>query len=406
MITVDEILEKSANLFDDYVQYLLESLFCADEDRLPYFPLIISSNFSVFIDPSKLDSDSISDVYQHSKNVCGSGYSLDIESINTRSSGKRAVIRGILFDCEDDYLNFIGKKQNIAHLRDVLALIEKEELLGGEKTLGWAKAHLGELLKASSPLSFWESVCKIAKWIAENPNSNIYLREIPVDVSQEFIEDNKSLIHSLTSGKPIKISFESDHGLKTKPVVIRFRLLSNTYPLALGNLYPQELGLALDDFVNLHNSPFLSHIQNILIIENEMVYLTFPRTEGTLCILGNTYTMNLLKLCEWMGHFKIFYFGSIDEHCYDTLSRFRSFYYQTKSLCMDAKTLIAFKKKCIKTTGLKNWSLPQNLSGEETAVFKKLRTNEQTVFKLPQEAIPLDYMERAFAELTQGAANA
>ena len=103
------------------------------------------------------------------------------------------------------------------HLKDVLAIVEKEGLLGGAKTLTWAKSHLADLLKTTSNLSFWEAVCRIAKWIVENPNSNVYLREIPVDVSQEFIEDNKALIHSLTSGKPIRISFESDHRFSSLP---------------------------------------------------------------------------------------------------------------------------------------------------------------------------------------------
>lgn len=406
MITVDEIFEKAVNLFDDYIHFLLESTYTSGQEQAPYFPLIISSNFSRFVNGSKLDSDSVNQVYQNSKNVTGAGYSLEIENINTRSSGRRSIIKGVFFDSEEDYLCFIGKQQNVNHLRDILNLIEDNGLLDQKKILAWAQAHLPQLLQTDSPLSFWENITRIAKWIVDNPNSNIYLREIPVDIPDNFIEENKALIHSLTSGKPIRISFESDHGLKTKPVSIRFRLLSQNYPLALGNLHPQELGLPLDDFTNLHLSPFLAHIHNVLIIENEMVYLTFPHVEGTLCILGSPYTMNLLKLCEWIGHFNIIYFGSIDEHSYDTLSRFRSFYHKTKSLCMDIHTLVTFKKRCVKTNGLKNWEVPQNLNGEEMAVFKKLRVNSETVFKLPQESISLDYMQQAFLNLTQGGVDA
>lgn len=57
-----------------------------------------------------------------------------------------------------------------------------------------------------------------------------------------------------------KLSFEKLHGLKEKPVLVRFRALSDDAPLSFGSLKLSEILLPLEDFALLPKSGELSSI--------------------------------------------------------------------------------------------------------------------------------------------------
>ncbi len=410
MISYEEIENNAKLIFNDYIKYTIAQIINsntiakADETaEVSYFPLILHLNSNMFTDSIKEKAAIISEIYENSKNETGTGYTLDIETIRTRSSGRKRVIKRIYFLTEEDYLDFIDKNEQVEALKQGLQVIIEENILKREDLESWSIAHTDVLMTVTSDnfeynSKFWHNICKCAKWLKENPDSNLYIKEIPIDVPSKFLEENKSIIHSLVSSSPIHISFEADHGLKNKPLLIRFRSLSIVNPITLGKATPEEIGLPIQDFAHLTQTPFLKGINTILFIENEMPYLTFPKVEGALAIYANSSVLNALKVCEWLKQFKLVYFGNLEEHSYNNLSSFRSYFPNVFSLCMDSQTLEFFSKFMVKGDILKNNAIPKHLTEDERLAFLALRLNEKKN-KLEQDKIELEYIKTALNAL-------
>ena len=171
------------------------------------------------------------------------------------------------------------------------------------------------------------------------------------------------------------------------------RSLDDDRQLMLGNLSLSETAIILEDFIRLPASDILENFSKIIVLENEMVYLTFPKMPETLCVWGHGFSVTMLKSCDWFKNFDIMYFGDLDEHGFQILSDFRAIFPQTRSLCMDMNTLIKFDKFRCEGKILKGNSIPAHLTEEELAVFKELRRNSGRN-RLEQERISLEYIKQ------------
>ena len=186
--------------------------------------------------------------------------------------------------------------------------------------------------------------------------------------------------------------FEKYCGLKEKPSFIRLRSLDKTIALKLGELSLSEASVPLEDFEHFESLCILKNVQKIFIIENEMVYLTFPSVENALCIWGHGFSVTSLKNCSWLKIHEVFYFGDLDEHGFLILSDFRKYFPETKSFCMDKKTLDTFDSFRAEGKSLTGGALPENLTEEEKAVFAELRADKGRN-RLEQERITLGYLK-------------
>ncbi|MBR7064184.1 MAG: hypothetical protein IKI31_03450, partial [Treponema sp.] len=307
---------------------------------------------------------------------------------NTRANGLQDKLKNILFETENDYLLFIKKADDTKRLENAIAVLKGLLSINNYELCKWAVYHAEELQK-SYEKDYWKNICLCVNWLKENPNSNLYIREIPLQVHTKFIEENKALIASLLFQDPIK-DFEINFGLKQKQKSVRFRKLDGTILLA-ENFSVNEISLPLEDFARLNESSFSRKIKNILIVENEMVFLTFPKVDNTLCIWGSGFSVLQLKQCQWLFDFNILYFGDLDEHGFNILSDFRKYFPNTKSFCMDMKTLIAFDEFRCKGEQLKKIDEIKNLTHEEMLVFNELKSTPNKN-RLEQERISLGYI--------------
>ena len=211
-------------------------------------------------------------------------------------------------------------------------------------------------------------------------------------VHTKFIENNKALISSLIISDDKEHSFEESFGIKTKPFLARVRSLCENISLRVGSITVSELSIPLEDFKNLDKSNLLTNVKKIFIVENEMVYLTFPKVENSICIWGHGFTSSQFSKCEWLKNYKLFYFGDLDEHGYLILSNFRSHFPQTISFCMDMKTLGKYSEFRVKGKTLSGNAVPEHLTKEELSVFNMLR-NSDGKDRLEQERIPVEYIK-------------
>ena len=217
-------------------------------------------------------------------------------------------------------------------------------------------------------------------------------------VHTKFIEQNKKIIKSLTEKADSEFEFEATFGLKIKPDFVRFRSLSDNIILPFSESMLNECQLLLDDFSKLDES-FLHKIKNIFIVENEMVYLTFPRYKDAICIWGQGYKVNILNGIEWFKSKELYYFGDLDEHGFDILSTYRRCYPQIQSFCMDKNVLDEYEQFLVQGKKLENGRIPENLTEAEKECFMILRIVTSEKNRLEQERVSVEYIKKQLSLL-------
>jgi hypothetical protein len=168
---------------------------------------------------------------------------------------------------------------------------------------------------------------------------------------------------AIESGHSAGPSFEARRGLKSKPALIRFRVLDPR--LAIAGL--TDLTVPASEFAMLDIGA-----SRIFVVENEVTFLAFPDLPGSLVIFGSGYGVERLAEARWLAHRAVIYWGDIDTHGFVILDRLRAIFPQTRSLLMDRATLLAHRF---------HWSFeaaPQtaelsHLSDEERALYDDLR---------------------------------
>lgn len=421
MTALDEIKRLAQKEFPLFIKYICDGLTGALVQNTHFFPMPVRVNFAKEAENPEEKAQILSELYENSKNVCGTGYTLEIELVSTRSKGNRKVLKRICFLTEDDYLAFLIKSnaaENAASSSDgtsaerdaseyetegfneaIFAIIESGLLLP-EELPTWAFKHLAELGRYHEDEHFWQNICKVARWLKSNKNCNLYIRELPFinSIPPKFIEDNKNLIHSLVTQKAIKISFEADHGLLGKQTTVRFRSLCKEVPLMLGQMKLKELTVPIEDFCMLPKSGILQGIENVFIVETEMVYLTFPECPKSLCILAQGYNANVLKLCDWLKEFPLYYFGNCSENSFGMLSSLRGYFENLKSFCMDMATINAYKDCLQKGDNSFVQTIPPNLDYAENQAYLFLHDSAEKNC-LSQDNISIEYIQKALAQL-------
>ncbi|MDD7415986.1 MAG: DUF2220 family protein [Treponemataceae bacterium] len=391
MISPEEIRIKAKNKYKDFLRYKVDlSVTFPVED---FFPLIIKA------DKGKVNDDLLSRqkelqlLISKSKNKTGSGYKLDFETVNSRKNGEQTEVSKIYFENESDYLSFINENKSYKLFCTAISQIKDSNLLSNEKFVEWAKSHLTDLCAEPESNHFWTDVYLCADWLNKNQDSNIYIREIPLPVHTKFIEQNKKIIKSLTEKADSEFEFEATFGLKIKPDFVRFRSLSDNIILPFSESMLNECQLLLDDFSKLDES-FLNRIKNVFIVENEMVYLTFPQYKDSICIWGQGYKVNILNGIEWFKSKKLYYFGDLDEHGFDILSTYRRCYPQIQSFCMDKNVLDEYEQFLVQGKKLENGRIPENLTEAEKECFMILRSVTSEKNRLEQERVSVEYIKK------------
>ncbi|MBQ2081665.1 MAG: hypothetical protein II461_07880 [Treponema sp.] len=398
-MTVEEIKQKSSQMFSDYLNYVIEDI-CGVAGNVEFFPMVVMTNNSRFSDTLKEHAQDMVDIFVVSKNKTGRGFSLDMESVNTRSSGRKSIIKQVYFSTEADYLDFINVRQRVETLKAALTGLVQENFVSSEHLCEWAKKHVRDLtVEHPEGLQFWHNIALCVRRIS-NPNE---ASSASLNFPPDFIDANKTLIHSLCPEKNQESETESEpaeepsrdlYAVSESPArtfLIRFRSLSRESPLKLGRLTPEEIALTLDDFTHLNQTTFLRDIDIVLIVKSESVFKTFPCSEHVFCIFGPDYAVNTLKLCDWLKRFKIVYFGDIDEHSFDVISTFRNTFPDAKSLCLDMETWKKFRTHGESGGRLKNDAVPKNMTDEETQTFESLRA-AKVKNHFSQDRIPPEYM--------------
>jgi hypothetical protein len=314
----------------------------------------------------------------NSKDYRGYGYNVILIEKQFEKIGRQQVPEKITIETIEDFLKYISKEKEYARFSSNLNLITAELPILVE----WIKSNPLRLIEHDT----WRDTLKVCQYFIENPQPNLYIRQLPIEVHTKYIQANKQLMQSLLEfliPKSINYSenrFELRFNLKYAEPLIRIRFLDQeTSPLS----EVSDMSLPLSEF-----SVFKCICKNVLVTENIMNFLALPSLPQTVAIWsGGGFSVSYLKDIGWLKDKQFYYWGDIDAHGFQILNQFRTYFPNTVTLMMDEKTLKCFKPA--EGEPCTNQNLPM-LTTEEHNLYQYLRENN---LRLEQEKITQAYAE-------------
>lgn len=371
MITSAEIKKKASRKYTDYLRDV-----AAGKTFQP-----------IEIPCDKKASDTIAeyqkefnDIRSLSKEVKGYGYTIEWKTIKTKLLGTQDLPCRITFETADDYERFLQKIKEVADFRkDVAQISEKFP-----KLQHWIEKYPQKVIEYSGD---WGDIEKVLDYFSKNPQPQLYIRELPIEVHTKFIEQHKIVIGELLDivieefVNANEKDFEKRYNLRYDEPLVRIRLLDGTLAKNFFN--------GVDD-ITVPVSQFLKlkiPITKAFIVENKVNFLTFPSVANSIVIWGRGYGVASIKDSELLKNIDLIYWGDLDAQGFEILSQFRSYFAHVKSLLMDKATFDYYYEKERGTPS--KISVKLNLTTEEEELYQYIKVNN---YRLEQEKIPQRYV--------------
>ncbi len=381
MITPSDIQQKADRLYLPFLRAWL-----SDQ---PFFP----QNVPV----GKLPSDyvelrkGVRVLQAQSKESRGHGYTLDYRVQQKRFSGQQTVPIRAMIETEQDFLWLVKKEEEFGLFCQDVALI-REQL---PQLAAWIERSPQKVIEHHG---LWPDLLAVCRYFLDHPRSNLYIRELPVNVHTKFIEQHRGIMRELLEQLlpqetmvPAAATFEQRFGLREKEPLVRLRMLDeqlyNHYHLPL-----TELSVPLSQLETLD----LLRGQCCIVTENEMTFLTLPLYKDTFAIFGGGFMVQNLETIPWLAQCHIIYWGDLDTQGFQILSALRAFFPHVISVLMDWETFSTFSEYCVTSTPCPIRYLP-HLTVEEHALFIHLAENN---LRLEQERISQAYAKRQLDSIT------
>jgi hypothetical protein len=372
MITPTEIKSKAERKYLSFLQSKLNGV--------PFTRLVIRGDKSYSKASLQEFEKEILLLLSHSKEKKGYGYGVEFQRVKTKQLGTQDLPVVIYFDIEEDFLKYLGKEKEV------------EQCLKDANRITSTFPELKEWL-VQNPFRIiqnhkeWDGLLKVCSYFKQNPQPNLYVRELPVNVHTKFVERNQSILKELLDLLIPEFiilqekSFEKRFNLKFSEPLVRCKILdkqiSDTFFSGI-----DDLSVPLSQFEQL-NLP----VQKVIVVENKTTLyttLTLPKMSGCVAIFGSGYSVQNLKNVYWFRNLELLYWGDIDVQGFEILSQFRGYFPQVKSVLMDKMTFENYFENDNGTPT--NLTTRLNLTESEQELYIILKTNN---WRLEQEKIPL-----------------
>jgi hypothetical protein len=361
----------------------------------PFFPKDI--RFIGKIKPSETLKDfpkiqkELENLRQESKDTIGYGYRIDFIKRKDKKIGEQLFPDRIYFDTPSDYLKFIGKEKEFERFLRVSHKITIEI----PDLNSWIIDHPQKVI---DNFEKWDDLVKVCKFFIKNPRPDLYIRELPLDISTKFVEGNQAIIRTLLDTliadhiKNDESDFEKRFNLKYREELIRIRILDEQLAKKLF-FGVTDFSIPISQFVSL-NIPckrvfVLENHTNFTNFSNIFNFLTLPHLADSIAIFGKGFQIGLLKNAQWLSDKQIVYWGDIDAHGFQILSQIRGYFPQTLSCMMDFETFHEFQDLAVPGIDTTVTELA-NLTHDEHQLFTHLLDIRERN-RLEQEKIPQSY---------------
>jgi hypothetical protein len=380
MISPNEIKTKTERKYVSFLQSIVQ--------KIPFSRIIIPGDKTYNKTTISDFQKEILALVNQSKEKKGFGYTLDYQTIKTKTIGTQQLPTSIYFDTEKDFLKFLGKDKEVENFINDWQIIHKNF----PELKDWIIKNPIKIIQHQSK---WQSLLKVCNYFENCPKPNLYIRELPANVHTKFIESNQSIITELLDiiiENHINLNekeFEKRFNLKFREPLVRFKILdkhiSETYFSGL-----DDISIPISQFESLKLP-----LKQVLIVENKInlltIALTLPAMKNTIAIFGQGNAVTNIQNAKWLNDIIVLYWGDIDVHGFEMLSRIRKHFNHTQSILMDKTTFDKYfendsGKPTTDTTAL-------NLTDIEKELYNLLKTNN---WRLEQEKIPFDHVIQLF----------
>lgn len=374
MLAPEKIYQRARNRYADFLRSL-----CTGE---PFFPLTVIGAGLVRPGDFAADRAAIDALNRESKEQAGYGYEITWAERTFRRWGIQKVPRMVTFPTRQDYVRALGKLAEVRQFQADYELIRVQR----PELEAWAQAKPLDVVAYAGR---WPKLLAVCTYLRENPRPGCYIRELPIAVETKFVEKHVGILSQLLpfaapdTVRPDAMRFEVRFGFRCKQPLIRIRFLDSFVAVRSG--FPIcEIGIPLADFCNLPLAGTL-----ILIVENEMTFLTLPALPGTVAVFGAGDAAASLVTVDWLGGCPIIYWGDLDSHGFETLSCLRRKFPNVHSLMMDERTYSEHQNFAVDAAQTRCQER-LNLAPAEQAMYDQLAKAGKL---LEQEHIPNAYSE-------------
>ena len=371
MITSIEIKKKALRKYPEYLRNV-----AAGTDFQPIEILCDKKASNTMAEFHK----ELEDIRSLSKEVKGYGYTIEWKTIKTKLLGTQDLPSRITFETADDYERFLQKKKEVADFRRDAARISEKF----PKLQHWIEKYPQKVIENSED---WADIGKVLDYFLKNPQPQLYIRELPIEVHTKFIEQHKIVIGELLNVviedyvNTNEKDFEKRYNLRYDEPLVRIRLLDRTLATKFFNGM-DDITIPVSQFLKLHIP-----ITKAFVVENKVNFLTFPLIPNSIVIWGKGYGIASIKDSELLKSIDLIYWGDLDAQGFEILSQFRSYFAHVKSLLMDKATFDNYFEKEYGTPS--KISVKLNLTTEEEELYQYIKVNN---YRLEQEKIPQRYV--------------
>ena len=244
----------------------------------------------------------------------------------------------------------------------------------------------------------YDLVFVMVNWLAENPASGFYPRQLPVlGVDGKWLESRKGAIMRLlcaVQGRVPGTDFHETCGLKALPATLRIRLLDPELRRRCGGL--GDITAPVADLAQLDIG-----VTTVLIVENLQSGLPLPDLPGTAAIMALGYGVEALARLPWVAAAgRAVYWGDLDTHGFAILNRARTHVPHLRSILMDAATLHRHQPLWGEETRPHGALEFDRLTPEEHLVYDWFKSASGANRRMEQERVSWDWaMERIQGEI-------
>jgi hypothetical protein len=325
----------------------------------------------------------------------GERFSITYRTLKGKNLGSNSVPARVRIENFEQLCALIGTQRDVRSLGEIL----NQTAAIVPSLVPWVVAHP---LRAVAHQNIWGDVLATVTWVTTNATEAVYLRQIDVEgIDTKFVDHNHKLLDELLSvvlpshridPEYSAADFARRFGFKPKPSYTRLRLL-NPQPQ-----FPKEISeitLRTDELAQLELAA-----DTIFVIENEITYLAFPSVPNSVVIFGSGFSLAALREIPWMDNRDIVYWGDIDTHGLDILSRLRTRFTRVRSLMMDHQTLLAHPRQWVTEPSPTTRAL-LNLDDAENALYRDLIEDRYgQAVRLEQERVRFSWLQQALKPWT------
>jgi hypothetical protein len=292
---------------------------------------------------------------------------IESKKVGGRAIGANSIPCRVWVDTYDQLWSLLRVGRDVRRLTE----LAQDTARNCPRLTGWLAAHPMTVLGLQAS---WAQILSTVQWIEQSQRAGMYLREVDVPaVDTKFIERHRGLLCDLLDLQldPARIDptaprtdFAGRYGFRRKPEYVRFRLPA---PANLAGF--TELTVRTDELTAVP-----AEVTDVYVIENEITYLAFPLTAGTMAIFGSGYQVSALRSLAWLSRVRLWYWGDIDTHGLAILDRLRASFPHARSILMDRETLLAHRTQWVTEPSPARAPL-NRLDPAEAALYTDLSTD-------------------------------